>query len=171
MAKFRNCCEYFCWNEADKLFHRRASLDGPAGQLLWDTPKSITVEKIILLLQNHFGTANQAERYRAELRARKRQPKESLQTLYMDITRLMTLAYPGPTSVISDVVGRDAFLEALNDHQLRIRILDHDPVTMDDALRWASRIEAYGKESSKESSESHESDYGRSRAKYARVAR
>ena len=34
----------------------------------------------------------------------------------------MALAYPGPSSDLSNIVARDAFLDALGDHSLRIRI-------------------------------------------------
>jgi len=85
LAKFENCSEYFNWSVRDRLFHLKASLEGPAGQLLWNVPKDITVDRLIELLRNRFDTENKAERYRAELRARKRQPNESLQSLYHDI--------------------------------------------------------------------------------------
>ena len=35
LAKFENASAYLRWNEADRLFHLRASLQGTAGQLLW----------------------------------------------------------------------------------------------------------------------------------------
>ena len=142
LAKFENCSEYLNWTVRDRLFHLKASLEGPAGQLLWNAPKDISVSRLIELLRNRFGTNNQAERYRAELRARKRQPNELLQSLYHDIARLMSLAYPGQTGVMSEVVARDAFLEALDDPQLRIRILEREPKTLEDALHSASRLEA-----------------------------
>jgi len=142
LAKFENCSEYLNWSVRDRLFPLKASLEGPAGQLLWNAPKDITVNRLIELLRNRFGTDNQAERYRAELRARKRQPNELLQSLYHDIARLMSLAYPGQTGVISEVVARDAFLEALDEPQLRIRILERKRKTLEDALHMAYRLEA-----------------------------
>ena len=47
----------------------------------------------------------------------------------------MSLAYPGPSNALSENVGRDAFLEALGDRNLRIRMLEHEPATMNEALR------------------------------------
>ena len=40
-------------------------------------------------------------------------------------------------------LGHDTFLGALGDQSLRIRILDKDPKTPDDALRIAVRLQAY----------------------------
>ena len=63
---------YFEWDEADKLFQLRASLVGAAGQILWDAGKQSTVGRIVALLKARFGSENQAELFRAELRSRKR---------------------------------------------------------------------------------------------------
>ena len=56
---------------------------------------------------------------------------------------MMSLAYPGKSSTLSDIVERDAFLEALDDQALRIRILEKEPKHLDDALNMASRLEAF----------------------------
>jgi len=142
LASLRNFTTYFKWNEEDELFHLRASLKGPAGQLLWDLGSDVTLAELIRLLRNRFGTSNQVERFRAELRTRKRRPGEQLQKLYNDICRLMSLVYPGPSSEIVNVVGREAFLEALGDPSLRIRILDKGPTNMEEALRIALNLKA-----------------------------
>ena len=55
----------------------------------------------------------------------------------------MSLAYPGEWSTLSDIVGRDAFLEALGDQTLRIRIPEKKPKHLDYALDMASRLEAF----------------------------
>jgi hypothetical protein len=72
LAKLDNCAQFFEWNNDDKLFHLRASLEGPVGQVLWDAGKQTTVGKVIRLLRSRFGNENQAERLRTELRSRKR---------------------------------------------------------------------------------------------------
>ena len=102
----------------EQLFQLQASLVGAAGQIFWDAGKQSTVSRIVALLQARFGSENQAERFRAELRSRKRYRGESLQQLYQDVCRLMSLAYPGESSALSGIVGRDAFLEALDDQAL-----------------------------------------------------
>jgi len=150
IARFNNCARYFKWDEEDKLFQLCASLSGPAGQILWDTGTQTTADEVMRLLRNRFASINQAERFCAELRARKRKPGESLQKLYQDICRLMFLAYPGPTSELSNNVARDAFLEALDNSSLRVRILKKEPVNLDDALKLACRLEAFDKSASQE---------------------
>ena len=63
----------------------------------------------------------------------------------------MSLAYPGPSSEIVNVVGREAFLEALGDPGLRIRVLDKGPTNMEEALRIALNLEALDKSKEVES--------------------
>ena len=115
LARFENCAEYFEWDDSDKLFELRASLVGAAGQIQWNAAKQSTVSRIVALLKASFSIENQVERFRAELRSRKRNKGESLQQLYQDVCPLMSLAYPGASSALSGIVGRDAFLEALDD--------------------------------------------------------
>ena len=119
----------------DKLFCLRASLRGPAGQLLWDLNPKVTLADSERLLRKRFGNADQTERFRTELQTLCWREGESLQRLFSDVCRLMSLVYPGPKSDLSDVVGRDAFLEA------SVRILERVPTTMEEALRIALNLE------------------------------
>jgi len=64
------------------------------------------------------------ERFRAELHGRRRKRVESVQSVYQDIRRLMALRFPGQSGELYEILGRDAFLEALSDPALRIRVLD-----------------------------------------------
>ena len=147
MSKFYNCSQYNGWTEQDQLAHLRASLVQNAAQCLWDVSAqdNQSLDKLISLLKSRFGSEGQAEKFRAELRTRKRQQGESLQSLYQDVKRLLTLAYPGPSNPTTDVVGRDAFLDALNNSALALRIREKDAINLEDALRIALRLEAYDK--------------------------
>jgi len=67
----------------------------PAARVLGELPKGATTADLERLLQVRFGTEQQTASYQAKLRARRRQPAESLQTLYQDMSHLLQLAYPG----------------------------------------------------------------------------
>ena len=82
------------WNDSDKFHHLCASLEGAAGQVLWGLKSDATADTVISLLRTRFGHELQVERFRAELRARRRKRGESLQSLYLDITRMVSLAHP-----------------------------------------------------------------------------
>ena len=144
LAKFNNCSEYYGWSERDRLLHLRASLDKTAGNILWDAGVQSSTADVITLLRNRFGNQNQAERFRAELKARRRKNGEPLQAVYQDVRRLMALAFPGQTGSISEIVARDAFLDALSDPAFKLRVLEREPLTLDEALNTATRLEALG---------------------------
>jgi len=57
----------------------------------------------------------QAERFKAELRARRCRPGESLQHVYQDVCRLVALAYPSTGSALTIHVAREAFVAVLGD--------------------------------------------------------
>jgi len=146
LASVRNFATYYHWTTRDELFHLKGSLKGPAGQLLWDLGSDISLEKLKELLKRPFGGADQEERFRMELCNRRRRPKEDLPSLYSDIRRMLSLAYPGPDpSNVKETVGRDAFMDALGDPELRARILERGVPTMDDALRTAMSLDILDK--------------------------
>ena len=53
------------------------------------------------------------------------------------------MAYPDRADDVTDLVGRDTFLDALEDEDLRVRILDRDPADLDAALKHAIKLESY----------------------------
>jgi len=143
LAKFTSMVDYMNWNESDRYHHLCASLDGVASQILWDVGPNGTVAKIIALLRTRFGNELQSERFRAELKARCRQPREPLQQLYLDVSKLVTLAYPGKSAELCNHVAKEAFVEALGDPQLQLKVLEREHKTIKYALAVASRFEAY----------------------------
>ena len=127
LAKFRNCARYNQWSDLERGVFLRDSLTGPASQVLWEVSEDVGHDEIIRLLRNRFGTSNQMERYRAELRNRRRCKGESIQTVYQDIRRLMALSFPGQSGEMFEIIARDAFLDSLSDAALRICVLDQSP--------------------------------------------
>src|SRR6266516_2417349 len=98
--------------------------------------------ELINLLQNRFGTSNQAERFRMELNCRIRSPKETLQALYLDIKRLLRLAHKNASAETLDSIGIDKFVNAFGNNALRRSILQQNCPTLDEALSVAIRMEA-----------------------------
>ena len=65
----------------------RSSLEKDSGQVLWDytTETTASLSKMIKVLKERFGEANQSDKYRFELKSRRRQPNETLQNLHLDV--------------------------------------------------------------------------------------
>ena len=146
VSHFETVAAYNQWSSHDKVAHLKAALTGDAAQLLWDSGNhaNLTYDDLLAKLRARFGSAEHRERFACQLRSIRRQPGQSLQALCNEIRRLMALAYPNTAnSELSGIIARDAFLAALNDRELEIKVRDRDPVDLDAALRAAVRVEAY----------------------------
>jgi len=110
LRKFNSMKQYLQWNEDDAMYHLCGSLEGAAGQVLEGLPTTAKTADVIKLLETRFGTKLQAERFKAELDARRRQKDETLQHLYREISRLVSLAYPLKDTDFTDHVGKEAFI-------------------------------------------------------------
>jgi len=133
LAKLNNCSAYYGWSSADRVCHLKASLEGAAATLLWQLPGDCSEERLLGLLRSRFGTADMIERFRCELRQRRRRNGESIQSVYNDVCRLVALSYPGETGELSRLVARDAFLDCLGDAEMRIRVLERGAASIDEA--------------------------------------
>jgi hypothetical protein len=143
LAKLRNCSAYYGWSEADRVCHLKASLEGNAASLLWELPADCSEQLLLDRLESRFGDREQIERFRFELKTRRRRKGESIQALHQDVCRLLALSYPGETGSLSKIVARDAFLDSLGDPEMRIRILEKGAASIEEAFSIAARYESY----------------------------
>ena len=65
-----------------------------------------------------------------------------LQMLCQDITRLVSLAYPSADVTLTNHVGKEAFVAALNDWHQQLEVMKHELVNTETALNCAVKIEA-----------------------------
>ena len=61
-------------------------------------------------LRRIYGSDDQAEVYRSQLKIWHRKKGEMFTDVAQEIRKLMVLAYPGPSNKITEMVARDAFL-------------------------------------------------------------
>ena len=111
--------------------------------MLWDAGPQATVDDVVGLLRTRFGNELQAERFKAELKVRRRRTGESLQQLYQDISKLVALAYPNEGPALVNHVAKEAFVIALGDPTLQLKVIEREPKTVEDALNIAVKMEAY----------------------------
>ena len=146
LAKFEICARHNGWSEADRIDNLQCSLvGGDAAQILWDMGAEgvKTSKDLIRQLETRYGSANQTALYRTQLKYRRRQKGETLGDLVNDVRRLIILAYPGPSSTMRETFACEAFLEALNDKDLALKIREKEPSTLEQACQMAMRLEAY----------------------------
>ena len=124
------------------MAHLKASLVGAAAQCLWDqSPECVnTLDKLWKLLSDRFAGQKLTEKFRTELRNRRRKSNESLDALCTDVRRLLIMGYTGPTSTAHEVIAKDSFIGAL-DTELAQKVRERDPGTLDEALHTALRLE------------------------------
>ena len=121
---------------------------GEAGQVLWDSDPSATntLTKLVGLLRSRYSGSRQADKYRMELRLRRRGTGESLSALHQDIRRLMALAHPTLTEDARESIACDYYVDALNDPDFALKVRERAPATLDDALRISLQLEAWSKD-------------------------
>ena len=143
LGQFETCSRYNEWSDEDKLAYLCTSLKGTAAMILvTDREQCNSYDRLVQKLTQRYGNEGQVTLFRTQLRTRRRGKDESLQMLYMDISRLAALAYPGARTEHFEAIMVDAFLEALQDCDLEQRVRDREPKTLDDAYKAAMMLEA-----------------------------
>ena len=143
--QFEMLAEVNMWSDGEKATFLAISLRGPALTVLTNLPPEgrRTYTALVAALDKRFGTAHQTELNRMKLRSRARKPDESLQELAGDVERLARLAYPDATDNMLDIIVKDQFLDALRDEDLRLRIRQSRPTSLNEALEQALELESY----------------------------
>jgi len=133
------------WSNEEKANFLKISLTGDASTVLKDVAEDVTYEELIFKLKQCYGSLDQVEAYRVQLKARRRKRGESLSDLMKDVRRLFLLAYPGKSNYMSDIAAKDAFVDALDDRELMIRVMEREPKTLEEAFKIAERMELYSR--------------------------
>jgi len=120
LVQFENCAKYCEWPAKDKAAHLRWALTGTAAQLLWGA-EDLSYELLLERLKRRFSGKGMEQKFQSELRCRRRNRGESLRELAQEIRRLMSMAYPGEKSSLSEHILRDSFLTSLGDTELELK--------------------------------------------------
>jgi len=142
LAKFKSHSCYFGWTEEDRSFQLQNSLTGTAATVLWAGGAQDSSAELIGLLKDQHGSDNQTKCFWMELKARRRQPGESLQTLYQEVRRLMCLASPDEKGKLADKMCIEVFTSVFADRAMRYDVLSNNSTKLEDALFAAVCYEA-----------------------------
>ncbi|XP_056001631.1 uncharacterized protein LOC130048651 [Ostrea edulis] len=144
-AHFEACCSINTWNPRQKSLYLAASLRGQAQTVLGNmkTSTTCTYEDICEALEARFAPTNQTELYRAMLREKRQKATETLPELGESMRRLTHLAYPTAPREVTEMIAKDQFVDALSDFDMRLRIQQSRPKSLNDAVRLAVEIEAF----------------------------
>jgi len=97
------------------------------------------------MLKERFGETNQADKYRIEVRNRRRKTGESLQSLHSDIRKLVALVFPELDHRARETIASDYFIDALADPDFALKVCERSPANLDSALRIALQLEVWTK--------------------------
>ncbi len=144
-TQFEMLAQVNTWTEPEKATFLAVSLRGTALTVLLNLSpeRHHEYKDLVAALQKRFGSAHQAELHRMKLKSRSRRREESLPELLEDIERLARLAYPDAKPKMLEVLAKDQFIDALPDEDLRLRVRQNRPATLQQALETALELESY----------------------------
>ena len=149
-ALFRIIRNAYGWSEDEAVLYLIASLRGPATKVLGHVPPSQAGDYLAITraLERRFGKSDTPEVYKARLKARKRRRGEPLPQLAQDIEDLTYKAFPSMAFMLSphyviDGLAKDYFIDALNDRELQLYVMQSHPTTIAQALTSAVELESF----------------------------
>ena len=145
-AHFETCAEINNWTNTEKGLYLAVALRGQAQSVMGNlSDKSKDYDSLVKALEDRFAPPNQTELYRVQLRERRQKASESLPELGQDIRRLTNLAYPTATTELRETLAKDQFVDSLISVDMRLRIIQARPTSLNDAVRHAVELEAFNR--------------------------
>jgi len=126
LAQFQNYASYNTWTKREQLVYCRSSLEKSAGQVLWDYSAE-TTGCLSKMIKERFGEDNQSDKYRLELKSRRRRPNKTLRNLQSDIRRLAALALPELEHGTRETMACGYFIHALDDPNFALNVRERSP--------------------------------------------
>ena len=145
LCQFEITCEINTWNYKEKSLYLANCLTGKARCLLngLDHDGRRDYDTLVVKLRNRFGSVNQSEIYRSQLKSRTRNRGETIQELAQAIKTLVRQAYPGVNKEVVETLSLDNFIDALTDTDMRTRVRELNPKSLEEAELACVRLEAY----------------------------
>ena len=133
------------WRDPEKAAFLATSLKGTALQVLANlaSDRRQDFRSLVAALDSRFGTSHRTEISKVKFKNRVRQCDEELPALAEDIERLARLAYAGASPILIDTLARDQFIDSLPDDDMRLRLRQERPPTLQRALELALELESF----------------------------
>ena len=96
----------------------------------------------VAALEKRFGFETQTELHRMQLRIRTRDKDETLPDLAQSIYHLTKEAYPLADGMMRDALAQENFLDAVSGFDIRWKIAQARPKSLDEAVKRAVELEA-----------------------------
>jgi uncharacterized protein YjhX (UPF0386 family) len=145
LKQFKLIAELNQWDKRTKALELATSLRDKALTILGELSDEGMRDYDVLVstLRRRFEPPGYAELYRVQLKSRQRTRGEPLVELASDIKRLVRQAYPADPKPMTEMIARDAFMDALDDMEMEWRIFQTKPHSIDEALQAAIEFESF----------------------------
>ena len=144
ITHFEMCARINGWDNDAKLQYLAVLLTRTAQQVLGSLPKEASgdFDKLVKALEARFDPTGRKELHRAQLRNRRQKTSESLVEMAEEIRKLGEKVYVDLPTDSRDRMGKDHFMDALNDSEIRTRVIQMRTFTLDEAVAAAVELEA-----------------------------
>lgn len=144
LTQFNLLSELNNWTVNTKALFLASSLSGGARALLNEMSdyELHNYEDLVEALKSRYGSVNRAEIFRAELQTRVRMRNETIPELAQAIKKMTRRAYPGSSPVVRDTLSLDYFIDAIPETEIRLRLREVGPKSINEAENIAVRLEA-----------------------------
>ena len=145
ITHFKMCWRRNRWTEDEAAETLASCLRGDAVRILKHMKEGPTYKEIEEELKRRFGHEEQTKVFLLELRARRRLQGESLKDLAQSIRDLTGKAYPKIPREYREEIAKEAFIEAIEDPDIRNGVFRADTTSLDDSVKAALEAEAFYK--------------------------
>ena len=143
---FDQLAELYAWDEERKAMILGICLKGEARIVFASLHPAQRRSYVALTtaLAQSFSPKELVYLYQAELKARRKRADESMANLGRDVAKLVRLAYPTADSATREVIGINAFLEALPGpaSEMKLHVIKGRPKTLQEAVAHATEVDA-----------------------------
>ncbi len=145
LTQFEITAEINGWNYRAKSLYLANSLTGGARSLLNELSpfERRDFDSLVTKLKSRYGSEGRAEVFRTQLKSRVRNKNETISELAQSIKKLTRQAYPSANAEIVEALALDAFIDALTDSEIRLRLREIGAKSLDEAEKTAVRMEAH----------------------------
>ena len=144
ISHFEDCAVINGWSDERKAQFLAVRMRGAALLQLQGLATGVRENYTTLkgALREKFVPKERIELHKAEFRARHRERDEKLPDLASSLRRLVSRAYPEAVLDLQDSLAKDQFIDALEDREIRMKLRESGPKTLDEAVSHALQIEA-----------------------------
>lgn len=143
---FGQLAELYGWEEERKAMILGVCLKGEARVVLasLDAAQRHSYLALTTALSQSFAPKELVHLYQAELKARRKKGDESMVDLGRDLAKLVRLAYPTADTTTREVIGINAFLEALPGpaSEMKLHVIKGRPRNLQEAVAHATEVDA-----------------------------